>query len=42
VFGEFEKELSWDMKAALKMIRSEINAVRKGEKTIGELFVEED
>jgi hypothetical protein len=42
VFGAIEKEISWDMKAAMKMMRSEIQAVRKGEKTIGELFVEED
>ncbi len=42
VFGEFEKELSWDTKAALKLIRKEISAFRKGEKTLKQLFVEED
>ncbi len=42
LFGEFEKELSWDLKAALRMMRKEFNALRKGEKTIKQLFIEED
>lgn len=42
VFASFEKELSWDSKAALKHIRREINAFRKGEKTFKQLFVEDD
>ncbi|MCB0633192.1 MAG: hypothetical protein KDD15_25810, partial [Lewinella sp.] len=42
VFGEIEKELSWDSMAALKMIRRELGAFRKGEKTLQQLFVEDD
>ncbi len=42
LFASFEKELSWDSRAALKLIRKEITAFRKGEKTFKQLFIEED
>jgi hypothetical protein len=41
LFGEIEKEFAWDGKAALRLLRSEIMAFAKGEKTFKELFIEE-
>lgn len=40
--AEFEKELSYDTKAVLKQIRQEFNQYRIGERTLKQLFVEED
>ena len=41
LFGEIEKEFAWDGKAALRLLRSEVTAFAKGEKTFKELFMEE-
>ncbi|MCB0643476.1 MAG: hypothetical protein KDC44_17625, partial [Phaeodactylibacter sp.] len=42
VLGEFEKEVSWDVKKMLKFMRAEIMEVVRGERTIKELFIETD
>lgn len=42
VFQQLEKELSVDAKAIIKEIRREISAFRKGDKTLKQLFIEED
>ncbi len=41
LFGELEKELSWNAKAILKSIRNDWRDYLRGEKTLKELFVEE-
>lgn len=42
LFGEFEKELSFDAKHFVKYLRSEIKAFAKGEKSFKQLFIETD
>lgn len=42
LFGEFEKELAWDAKAILRSIRKEWAEYLKGERTLRQLFVEEE
>ncbi|MFK8103724.1 MAG: COR domain-containing protein [Saprospiraceae bacterium] len=42
IFGSLEKEFSWDTKAGIKLIRQELVALQKGEKTLKQLFIEDD